>query len=208
MEIFSALLALCAGNSPITGEIPAQRPVTRSFDVFCELCLNKRLRKQSWSWWFETTSRSLWRHCNGLSASVNRVITDSNNGLWSCWRYTINRTNMIDCRVDIEEEASVKLQSKYNKFHSRNLWKYPLINISTIFFKPSPFIRMNTVNMSSNVYMRNWAERQKASETESHLYGSFLIRSHGMILNWKSFNTAPFIARSPSHRMHFSFGDH
>ena len=35
METFSALLAICAGNSPVTGEFPAQRPVTRSFDVFC-----------------------------------------------------------------------------------------------------------------------------------------------------------------------------
>ena len=34
METFSALLAICAGNSPVTGELPAQRPVTRSFDVF------------------------------------------------------------------------------------------------------------------------------------------------------------------------------
>ena len=33
METFSALLVLCAGNSPVTGEFPAQRPVTRSFDV-------------------------------------------------------------------------------------------------------------------------------------------------------------------------------
>ena len=40
METFSALLALCAGNSPVTGEFPSQRPVTRSFDVFFDLCLN------------------------------------------------------------------------------------------------------------------------------------------------------------------------
>ena len=33
METFSASLAICAGNSPVTGEFPAQRPVTRSFDV-------------------------------------------------------------------------------------------------------------------------------------------------------------------------------
>ena len=33
MEAFSALLVLCAGNSPVTGEFPAQRPVRRSFDV-------------------------------------------------------------------------------------------------------------------------------------------------------------------------------
>ena len=39
METFSALLALCEGNSPVTGEFPSQRPVTRSFDVFFDLRL-------------------------------------------------------------------------------------------------------------------------------------------------------------------------
>ena len=67
METFSALLALCAGNSPVTGEFPSQRPVTRSFDVFFDLRLNKRLGKQSWSWWFETPLRSFWRHCNAYT---------------------------------------------------------------------------------------------------------------------------------------------
>ena len=46
METFSALLALCAGNSPLTDEFPEQRPVKRSFDVFFDLILNKRLSKQ------------------------------------------------------------------------------------------------------------------------------------------------------------------
>ena len=64
MEAFSALLAICAGNSPVPGEFPAQRPVTRSFDVFFDLRLNKRLSKQSWGWWFETLSHSLRRHRN------------------------------------------------------------------------------------------------------------------------------------------------
>ena len=64
METFSALLAICAGNSPVPAEFPAQRPVTRSFDVFFDLRLNKRLSKQSWGWWFETSSHPLWRHCN------------------------------------------------------------------------------------------------------------------------------------------------
>ena len=48
MEAFSTLLAICAGNSPVPGEFPAQRPVTQSFDVFFDLCLNERLSKQSW----------------------------------------------------------------------------------------------------------------------------------------------------------------
>ena len=46
METFSALLAICAGDSPVNGEFPAQRPVTRSFAVFFDLRLNKQLSKQ------------------------------------------------------------------------------------------------------------------------------------------------------------------
>ena len=58
---------LCAGNSPVTGEFLAQRPVTRSSDVFFDLRVNKQLNKQSWGWWFGTLSCSLWRHCDGLA---------------------------------------------------------------------------------------------------------------------------------------------
>ena len=48
METFSALLAICVGNSPVSGEFPAQTPVTRSFDVFFDLRLNEWLSKHSW----------------------------------------------------------------------------------------------------------------------------------------------------------------
>ena len=65
METFSAFLA---------GEFSAQRPVTRSFDVFSDLRLNKRLSKQSWGWWFETLSRRLWRHRNAVNQSIRRPI--------------------------------------------------------------------------------------------------------------------------------------
>ena len=74
MEKFSALLAFCAGNSPVAGEFPTQRPATRSFDVFFDLRLNKRLSKQSWGWWFETLACSLWRHCN-VQAPFFRPVT-------------------------------------------------------------------------------------------------------------------------------------
>ena len=61
METFSMSLAIC---SPVIGEFPVQRPpVTRSFDVFFGLRLNKRLSKQWWGWWFETLSSPLWCHC-------------------------------------------------------------------------------------------------------------------------------------------------
>ena len=71
METFFALLAICAGNLQTTGEFPAQRPVMRSFDVFFDLCLNKRLRQQSWGWWFETLSHPLWRHCNAAEHPIH-----------------------------------------------------------------------------------------------------------------------------------------
>ena len=58
------------------GEFPAQRPVTRSFDVFSDLRLNKRLSKQPWSWWFETPPWSLWRHCNVIAAGDIRQLAD------------------------------------------------------------------------------------------------------------------------------------
>ena len=66
METFSTLLAICAGNSPVPGEFPAQRPVTQSFDVYFDLRPNKRLSKQTWGWWSETPPRPLWRHCNDV----------------------------------------------------------------------------------------------------------------------------------------------
>ena len=40
MEAFSTLLTICAGNSPVAGKFPAQKPVARSFDVFIDLRSN------------------------------------------------------------------------------------------------------------------------------------------------------------------------
>ena len=74
METFFASLAICAGNSPVSGEFPAQRPVTRSFDVFFELRLNERLSKQSWGWWSETPSCPLWRHSDASLIFHNQYL--------------------------------------------------------------------------------------------------------------------------------------
>ena len=89
METFSALLAICAGNSPVTGEYPAQRPVMRNFDVFFAPRLNKRLSWQSRVWWFETPSHTLWRHCNGknTTATVMIVGTIDLKRFWAVYMY-------------------------------------------------------------------------------------------------------------------------
>ena len=63
---FSALLALFEGNPLVTCGFPSQRPVTQRFDVFFDLCLNKRLSTPWRRRWFGTPWPSLWRHCNAL----------------------------------------------------------------------------------------------------------------------------------------------
>ena len=95
------LLAICAGNSPVPGEFPTQRPVTWSFDVFFDLRLNKRLSKQSWGWWFEMLSCPLWHHRNACSLPWNHL---------RGWGFF--------CQLDHVEQTSVKFQSQYRHFLS------------------------------------------------------------------------------------------
>ena len=59
----------------VTGELPTQRPVMRSFDVFFHLRQNKVFSKQWWGWWFETPSHSLWHHCNVTPQKDGESIT-------------------------------------------------------------------------------------------------------------------------------------
>ena len=97
METLSALLVRCVGNSPVTGEFPSQRPVTRNFDVFFDLCMNKWLSKQSWGWWFETPLCPLWRQCNGALGNQKTYtvkITLLINAL-KCWVLKVRFTTYI-----------------------------------------------------------------------------------------------------------------
>ena len=96
-NIFGVTVAICAGNSLVTGEFPPQRPVTRSFDVFFYLRLNKRLSKQSWGWWSQTPSRPLWHHCNDYLISSAMSVAELKStfqaklieGLYKCdWIYS------------------------------------------------------------------------------------------------------------------------
>ena len=65
MEVFSALLVICAGK--FTGSRWISRTKASDVELWCffDLRPNKRLSKQSWSWWFETPSCPFWRHSNG-----------------------------------------------------------------------------------------------------------------------------------------------
>ena len=79
-NIFRVTGPLC-GEFTGLGEFPTQRTVTRSFAVFFDLRLNKRLSKQPWGWWFEPPSWSLWRHRNDVKKMVR--IPWSRSGTWS-----------------------------------------------------------------------------------------------------------------------------
>ena len=53
--------------------------------VFFDLRPKKRLSKQWWGWWFETPSRTLWRHCNGCSWNWNHSV----NCIWEFCKGTL-----------------------------------------------------------------------------------------------------------------------
>ena len=89
METFSALLAICSGNSPVTGEFPAQRAASRSFDVFFYPRLNKWLSEQSRCWWFETSSRPLWRHYNVFKLWLSSGRLTNCHVVYWPWHYLI-----------------------------------------------------------------------------------------------------------------------
>ena len=118
METFSALL----GNSPVPDEFPAQRPVTRSFDVFFDLRLNKRLSKQSWGWWFETLSSQLWRHSNELSFSHADVLVF----------FSLTRGIFLYADVRFKIRADYQLNLTNTIFWTRNhsFFRYQLLSTS------------------------------------------------------------------------------
>ena len=97
-NIFRVTGHLC-GEFTGPGEFPTQRPVTRSFDVYFDLRPNKWLSKQSWSWWFETLSCSLWRHCN---EKVSRLRPCKMRVL----KYYVENNALLETEVNENKELS------------------------------------------------------------------------------------------------------
>ena len=176
-ETFSALLALCAGNPPVSGEFRSQRPVTRSFDVSFDLRLIKRLSKHSRGWWFDTLSRPLWRHCNesalcGLSmfycGLVSRSIRKSVIIHIRGNRKIAPMPDFFYCRWSVLQRYRSNLTiSRLSMKQLKNLWK----NIS-------------------HKYAKNWwynHNKTKHEEQEYILYGhnaillSMITSSNGNI---------------------------
>ena len=128
METFSALLAFCAGNSPVTGEVPAQRPVTRSFDVFFDLRPNEWLSKQWRRWWFETSTRSLGRHCN-VTMKPCIIMVDDNHarlhqvcGIVSKQRH-VSRIHVDAATFVIPNTIFTHVDIPHTQFGSKTRWR-------------------------------------------------------------------------------------
>ena len=107
---------LCAGNSPVPGEFPAQRPVTRSFDVFFDLRLNKRLSKQSWGWWFETPSCPIWRHRNEAHFPTSWAVENIPRSVINIVINSFTATHTYRCTVcKLSTRNTIYVISTYHK---------------------------------------------------------------------------------------------
>ena len=101
------------------GEFPTQRPVTRNFDVFFDLRLNKRLSKQSYVWWFETLSCPLWRHCNVINCfyTIGREYRREWNGYHKCW-ISLSTCSRHNCQVNCDLITGVHNQLWRHQQHT------------------------------------------------------------------------------------------
>ena len=147
--IFRATGPLC-GEFTGPGEFPAQWPVTRSFDVFFDLHLNKRLSKQPWGWWFETPPWSLWRQCNASYRLVNR-----GPGWDPCLprSFDMTLTLTVYCSGVIKQDYGLLITFPFKNGHSvhNNHQSSKLIPIDQI-TRP-PFIHLTTTaEMSGTEY--------------------------------------------------------
>ena len=136
-NIFRVTGPLC-GEFTGPGEFPTQRPVTRSFDVFFDLRLNKKLSKQSWGWWFETLSDPLLRQrdvmfmatlCVEWNDDTNRIVNDHfcclhlSNLIISKW-YTVSQiTQLMSCHYIIYINAI---------FNGVWSWRFEIVEIHQV----------------------------------------------------------------------------
>ena len=93
------VIGLSWGESTGHRWIPSQRPAMRSFAVFSDRRLKKRLSKQHRPRWFEMQSWSLWRHCKVVVGYYGMHIGVYSNGcllttLMHMWLWSITHTRL------------------------------------------------------------------------------------------------------------------
>ena len=101
METFSALLAICAGNSPVTSEFPSQRPVTRSVDIFFDL---RRIN----GWVNDRKAGDLRRHPAHYDVTVMHSLRESGLCLYTLISALSLRINSLAMRNKCHSSAPGK----------------------------------------------------------------------------------------------------
>ena len=113
-NIFRVTGPLC-GEFTGPGEFLAQRPVTRSFDVYFDLRLNKRLCKQSWGWWFETLLCPLWRHSNDGTFTGTLKIGLVDRGIPNAegrrWQFHLHSDDVTLITIVINHDLGVSVKN-------------------------------------------------------------------------------------------------
>ena len=116
-QIFRVTGPFC-GEFTGPGEFPTQRPVTRSFDVYFDLRLNKRLCKQSWGWWFQTLLCPLWRHSNGFYVGPD---WSTSKWFWDLLHYRIAVRNRSEALIPwnlVLSEHLFQLANHFKEIHN------------------------------------------------------------------------------------------
>ena len=152
METFSALLARCQGNPPVTGGFLSQRPVTRSFEIIFE---------PWWGWLFETTSCPLWRRCNvwllpiHLSASSTLDVATSSLVIKVGQGAPCHKPAIPKTPGDVKFIAVKWSQNVLNleKFHKRNWY---LSQLAEIFWKKMISLHGFEGNLLQQLYCLDW----------------------------------------------------
>ena len=132
------------GNSPVTGEFPAQRPLTRSFDVFFDLRLNERLSKQPSGWWFGMPSCSLWRHCNDTCLSVCA------HWIYLCYQilYQFQSGCLISYPCMQKNERYIKMGKQYKFDSPRNNTHMHTLHLNLHqYFRPRSYRPYMSINL-------------------------------------------------------------
>ena len=141
------------------GEFPAQRPVTRNFDAFFDLRPNKRLSKQRWGCWFDTSSIPLWRHCN---ATAHPSVT---------WRRLLKIWQPL---------LSPHFANKWNSYLWKKVIKHNEFIIYTIW--KDALTRGQSISHDSLVMVTmEWSDRVKWDEKYVIVIGKFVV-----MYSWRS----------------------
>ena len=113
-NIFRVTGHLC-GEFTGPAEFPTQMPVTRSFDVFFDLRLNKRLSKQPRGWWCEAQSWSLWRHCNVMPTNCGPYISHKGQSQGCTWAvlYVEAVQFIYGAAVKMLDEHPITISARY-----------------------------------------------------------------------------------------------